>query len=61
LLSHHGSLNASRTLTKALIELERVEHTARTYFIAKALGEIRPIPQEKTTELEEIGRKFRFG
>jgi L-fuculose-phosphate aldolase len=59
LLSHHGSLNAGRTLTRALIDLERIEHTARTFFIAKELGPIHPIPQEKTSELEEIGRRFR--
>lgn len=59
LLSHHGSLNVGRTLTEALIALERVEHTARTFFIAKELGVIHPIPPEKIPELEEIGRRFR--
>jgi L-fuculose-phosphate aldolase len=61
LLSHHGSLNVGRTLVGALIDLERVEHTARTYFIAKEMGAIHPIPAEKITELEEIGRRFRSG
>jgi len=59
LLSHHGSLNVGRTLTQALIALERVEHTARVYFLAKSLGAVRPIPAEKIRELEEIGRRFR--
>ncbi len=61
LLSHHGSLNVGRTLTEALIALERVEHTARTFFIAKELGSIHPIPSEKIPELVEIGRRFRSG
>jgi L-fuculose-phosphate aldolase len=59
LLSHHGSLNVGRTLAGALIDLERVEHTARVYFLARQMGTIRPIPPEKTAELEEIGRQFR--
>lgn len=61
LLSHHGSLNVGRTLNEALIALERVEHTARTYFLAKQLGVIHPIPPDKIPELEEIGRRFRSG
>jgi L-fuculose-phosphate aldolase len=59
LLSHHGSLNVGRSLTEALIALERVEHTARTFFIAKELGVIHPLPPERIPELEEIGRRFR--
>jgi L-fuculose-phosphate aldolase len=59
LLSHHGSLNVGRDLTQALIALERVEHTARSFFIATALGGVEPIPAEKISELAEIGRRFR--
>ena len=57
LLSHHGSLNIGRTLTEALIALERLEHTARTYFIARVMGTIHPLPAEKIGELQAIGQR----
>jgi L-fuculose-phosphate aldolase len=59
LLSHHGSLTVGRTLEEALIALERLEHTARTYFLAKAAGEIHPLPADKLVPLREIGRRLR--
>jgi L-fuculose-phosphate aldolase len=59
LLSHHGSLTVGRTLEEALVALERMEHTARTYFLAKAAGEIHPLPPEKLIPLREIGDRLR--
>ena len=59
LLSHHGSLTVGHTLEEALIALERVEHTARTYFIAKSFGKIVPIPADEMERLHEIGRHGR--
>jgi L-fuculose-phosphate aldolase len=59
LLSHHGSLTVGRTLEEALIALERLEHTARTYFLAKAAGEIHPLPADKLVRLREIGQRLR--
>jgi L-fuculose-phosphate aldolase len=59
LLSHHGSLTVGRTLEEALIALERVEHTARSYFIAKSFGKVVPLPAEEMERLQEIGRRNR--
>jgi L-fuculose-phosphate aldolase len=59
LLSHHGSLTVGRTLEEALIALERMEHTAHTYFLAKAAGAIHPLPADELVRLREIGRELR--
>jgi len=59
LLSHHGSLTVGSILEEALIALERVEHIARTYFIAKSFGKIVPIPPDEMERLHAIGRRFR--
>ena len=59
LLSHHGSLTVGRTLEEALIALERMEHTAYTYFIAKSFGKVIPIPANEMEHLHEIRKRFR--
>jgi L-fuculose-phosphate aldolase len=59
LLSHHGSLTVGRTLEEALVALERMEHTAHTWFLAKAAGAIHPLPAEELARLREIGRELR--
>ncbi|MGB7539647.1 MAG: class II aldolase/adducin family protein [Anaerolineales bacterium] len=59
LLSHHGSLTVGATLEEALVALERLEHTAHTYFLAKAAGAIHPLPADGLARLREIGRKWR--
>ncbi|HSM54908.1 MAG TPA: class II aldolase/adducin family protein [Candidatus Sulfomarinibacteraceae bacterium] len=55
LLSHHGSISVARTLEKALINLERIEHTAYTYFLTRSLGDPIPLPDEELTGLAEVG------
>lgn len=55
LLSHHGSVSAAATLEKALIDLERLEHTAYTYYLTQALGDPIPLPREELTGLAEVG------
>jgi L-fuculose-phosphate aldolase len=57
LLSHHGSLTVGRTLEEALIALERMEHTAHSYFIAKSFGRIVPLPAIEMERLQAIGRQ----
>lgn len=59
LLSHHGSLTVGRTLEEALIALERLEHTAHSYYIAKAFGKIIPLPTDEMERLQAIGRQVR--
>jgi ribulose-5-phosphate 4-epimerase/fuculose-1-phosphate aldolase len=57
LLSHHGSLTVGHTLEEALIALERVEHTAHSYFIAKTFGKVVPLPADEMERLFEVGRQ----
>jgi len=59
LLSHHGSLTVGETLEEALVALERVEHTAHTFFLSQALGTVTSLPPEETARLREIGQKLR--
>jgi L-fuculose-phosphate aldolase len=59
LLSHHGSLNVGKTLDEAMIALERLEHTAYTYFIAHSLGKVIPLPPDEMERLMAIGQEFR--
>ncbi|MBU0703524.1 MAG: class II aldolase/adducin family protein [Chloroflexi bacterium] len=59
LLSHHGSLTVGKTLEDALIALERVEHAARIFYLAKTLGTVKPLPPEEIARLREIGQRMR--
>ena len=44
LLSNHGSISVGKTLEEALIALERLEHAAYTYYLARGLGDLNPLP-----------------
>jgi L-fuculose-phosphate aldolase len=59
LLSHHGSLTVGRTLEEALIALERMEHTAHSFYIARSFGKIVPLPADEMERLQNIGRQVR--
>lgn len=58
LLSHHGSLTVGRTLEEALIALERLEHTARTYLLAQAIGQPQPLSGESLAELKRLRQRL---
>lgn len=59
MLSHHGSLTMGDSLDEALISLERLEHTAHTYFIARTFGKIIALPEDEVARLQAIGHKIR--
>ena len=59
MLSHHGSLNVGPTLSKTLIDLERLEHAAYTYYLAYNLGNPIRLPSAELTNLETIGQQMR--
>jgi L-fuculose-phosphate aldolase len=59
LLSHHGSVNASETLEGALIALERMEHTAKIYYLASSMGELVPLPADEIQALKSMGEARR--
>jgi len=56
LLSHHGSLTIGPDLETALIALERIEHTARIYALAHALGTPQPLPAAEVARLRRLGQ-----
>ena len=60
LLSNHGSITVGKTLEEALIALERMEHAAYTYHLARELGDLNPIPEAELVQLREIGRRLRI-
>jgi len=57
LLSHHGSLTVGTTLLKTLITLERMEHVARLYFMAHAMGNPIPLPAGEIERLRAVRNK----
>ncbi|MGC9400332.1 MAG: class II aldolase/adducin family protein [Anaerolineae bacterium] len=58
LLSHHGSLTVGKTLTEALIALERLEAAARTYYLAHGLGTPVPLPEVELERLRALRRRM---
>lgn len=55
LLSHHGSISVGETLEEALIALERLEHAAYTYYVARAFGNPVPLPTDELADLAALG------
>jgi len=59
LLGNHGSISVGHTLEEALVALERLEHAAFTYHLARALGEPQPLPATELEKLRVMGAKIR--
>ncbi len=60
LLSNHGTLSVGKTLEEALIALERLEHAAYTYHLARQLGELNPLPDAELAHIRELGIQLRL-
>ncbi len=54
LLSHHGTLCLAESVERALINLERMEHTARVYFIASQMGGAKKLPASEIEQLRKL-------
>jgi len=54
LLSNHGAVAAGKNLKDAYYKMEKLEHTAKTLFLAKQLGGEKLISEEKLKELYSI-------
>lgn len=59
LLSNHGSISVGKTLEETLIALERLEHAAYTYHLARQLGNLNPLPEAELAHLRELGIQLR--
>lgn len=54
LLSNHGAVAAGITLKDAYYKMEKLEHTAKTLFLARQLGGVKLISYDKLKELYVI-------
>lgn len=52
MIRQHGSLTVGRDMEEALVNLERLEHVAKTIVIAELLGNVKPLPAEMLRQLE---------
>ena len=59
LLSNHGTISVGKTLEEALIALERLEHAAYTYHLARQLANLNPLPEAELAHLRELGIQLR--
>jgi L-fuculose-phosphate aldolase len=57
LLSHHGALTISNSLFEAYYKMEQVEHCAKILCIAKQIGNIISLPEERKKEILMIKEK----
>jgi L-fuculose-phosphate aldolase len=53
LLSHHGALTVSRSITDCLQKMETLERIAKVLFVARALGGEQPLPDAARLQLEQ--------
>lgn len=61
LLEHHGAVTCAKDLDTAFWYMEIVEHTARTYLAAEALGGARTLPGPEVERLLGIRQRLRGG
>jgi len=57
LLSHHGTLTIADSLFEAYYKMEQVEHCAKILCIAKQIGNIISLPEERKKEILMIKEK----
>jgi L-fuculose-phosphate aldolase len=54
MLQNHGALTLGKTIEDAYYKMEKLEHSAKTLFLAKMLGKINPLSSEQVNELISI-------
>lgn len=59
LMSHHGALTVGRTLTEAHQRMESLEHGARIMWAARALGPVKPLPDDALATLDALRQAAR--
>jgi len=57
-LDHHGAISVGATLMDAYCKMEKLEHAAKTLFIAKQLGKLRPLSKTDLQKLDEIRKTY---
>ncbi len=56
ILAHHGSLTFGKTVWEAFYMLEKLENAAYVYFLAKQLGEPKPLSRTSLEALKQLRR-----
>jgi L-fuculose-phosphate aldolase len=57
LLQNHGAVTMGTSITDAYYKMEKLEHAAKTLFVAELLGGAKEIPQVKIDELLSIAEE----
>jgi len=57
LLENHGAVTVGATIKQAYFRMEKLEHTAKTIFIANKIGGIKEIPKHKLDALYSVAEK----
>jgi len=57
LLENHGAVSAGVNLRQAYFRMEKLEHTAKTIFVANKLGGVEEIPRYKLDALYSVAEK----
>ncbi|MCH7973959.1 MAG: class II aldolase/adducin family protein [Bacteroidetes bacterium] len=57
LLENHGAVTLGTDIYDAYYKMEKLEHTAKIISIARCLGGVNKLPQEKIDELKSISEK----
>jgi len=57
LLENHGAVTIGKTINGAYFRMEKLEHAAKTLYIAKNLGNIKILPNAKIEELYSIAEE----
>ena len=56
-MERHGALTLGRNLEEAYHRMESLEHTAKTMWMARALGPLQPLPAPEVQRLNTLARK----
>jgi L-fuculose-phosphate aldolase len=54
MLQNHGAVTLGKSLDDAYYKMEKLEHSAKTLFLAKMLGNVNPLSPEQVDELISI-------
>lgn len=57
LLENHGAVSVGVNITQAYYRMEKLEHTAKTIFVANKLGGIKELPKYKLDALYSVAEK----
>ena len=57
-LDHHGALTVGENLRDAYCRMEKLEHAAKTLFLARQLGKLKPLSEDALKKIAEFRKKY---